>query len=508
MTGITTIYSVLSSLRSTSHGYESLPGFHALHNMSIQDLPDELLLIIFQPFAEIQEHDDPFESINVPSEETTSNIKSLASCSRVCVKWHSIVEPILYSTLTKADNTTLEGLTFLPDQNEYGSVVPPNRSLRLFLRTIIEQPHLAEDIKKLVLGSWIDCVNMHDGQWPLRIRVREPDLDVRQAYRKALGRLVRHRSRNSLMGLLYWSDFVDNALDGYEESELILLLLSVPNLRTLHLAQMPVTQDWMIVGAGGLGIHLHEIRLGSVDRPQDVELLRLGMLITLPSLKALTLVNCSVIGHFDLSCPRGGLTHLSILRCCIGQNTFKLLTKHMSNLESFEWIGLPSVRSHLELYCIDSQDGIARMMFSFLNRQKSTLRRLHLLGDGLAFVSIPRLSFKGFESLERLEIRSQLLHDDSVCLSDQLPQSLKRLRINQSCSHMTKKLEVLVSSRTLPNLEKIEYGPVSVVWLTQLLHELRDMNHFRMIADLCATEGIAFVTTMRDVRETKADTDS
>jgi hypothetical protein len=67
---------------------------------------------------------------------------------------------------------------------------------------------------------------------------------------------------------------------------------------------------------------------------------------------------------------------------------------------------------------------------------------------------------------------------------------------------MTKKLEVLVSSRTLPNLEEIEYGSVSVVWPTQF------MNHFQRIADLCATEGIAFVKTMRDKRETKAETDS
>jgi hypothetical protein len=257
--------------------------------MSIQDLPDELLILIFRPFAKIQEHDDPFESINVPSEDTTSNIRALASCSKVCVKWHTIVEPILYSTFTKPGITRLEDSTFLPDQDGEVSVVPPNRSLRLILRTIIERPHLAEDIKKLVLGSWIDCVSMHDGLWPLHFRVREPDPDIRQTYRKALGRLARHRGRNSLMGLLYWADFVDNALDGYEESELILLLLSAPNLRTLHLAQMPATQDWMIVGAGGLGSHLNEIRLGSVDRPQDVELLRLGMLITLPSLKALTL---------------------------------------------------------------------------------------------------------------------------------------------------------------------------------------------------------------------------
>jgi hypothetical protein len=526
MTGITTINTTLSlyvPLRTITknqiHPQDIIPAkdkltrslseLRALHNMSIQDLPDELLLLIFQPFAEIREHDDPFESINVPSEETTSNIKSLASCSKVCVKWHTIVEPILYSTLTSPStlpgygNASPQATTFLPDQIEYVCASPPNKPVRLFLRTIVNQPHLAQNIKKLVLGSWVDSVRIvRNGPWSHFVRVGAPDPEKRQTYRKAVERLARHRSRNSPTDLLCWLDFVGNAIDRYEESELVLLLLSVPNLRTLYAARMPITEDWMLVGACGLAVHLNEIRLGSVDQPQHIDLLRLGILMTLPNLVSLTLVNCSVLAHSDLSCPRGRLTHLGLLRCHISRNTFKLLTKHVSNIESFEWIGLPTAQSYLEPDWIDYHDGIARTIFGFLNRQNSTLRSLHLLGDGFTFVSIPRLSFKGFESLERIEIRSQLLHDVSVCLSDQLPQSLKRLRINQSCSHMTKKLEVLVSSRTLPNLEEIEYGSVSVVWPTQF------MNHFQRIADLCATEGIAFVKTMRDKRETKAEADS
>lgn len=51
--------------------------------MSIQDLPDELLLLIFQTFANSQEHDDPFEAINTPSEEANLNTRSLASLSKV-----------------------------------------------------------------------------------------------------------------------------------------------------------------------------------------------------------------------------------------------------------------------------------------------------------------------------------------------------------------------------------------------------------------------------------------
>lgn len=174
--------------------------------MSLQDFPDELLLLIFKPFADFQDHDEPSECTNTPSEEAKSNLKSLASFSKVCVKWHEIVEPILYSTFRKPASTTTEGPTPFPPQNDHARVAPvtvwrvgqnnqahvardsilppgqpmfppgqpifpagqsvflpsqnghvrvaqPDQTLRLFLRTIIEQPHLAGSIKKLVLGS-------------------------------------------------------------------------------------------------------------------------------------------------------------------------------------------------------------------------------------------------------------------------------------------------------------------------------------------------------------------
>jgi hypothetical protein len=67
---------------------------------------------------------------------------------------------------------------------------------------------------------------------------------------------------------------------------------------------------------------------------------------------------------------------------------------------------------------------------------------------------------------------------------------------------MSNKLEVMLSSRALPKLEKIEYGPVFAVWMMQLGDELRQMNQFQKIEALCAIEGITFVKTMRDKRET------
>jgi hypothetical protein len=46
---------------------------------------------------------------------------------------------------------------------------------------------------------------------------------------------------------------------------------------------------------------------------------------------------------------------------------------------------------------------------------------------------------------------------------------------------MTHKLEVLVSSRALPNIVKIEYGPPSVVSFMQLLFEGSNLDQFRKI---------------------------
>jgi hypothetical protein len=73
---------------------------------------------------------------------------------------------------------------------------------------------------------------------------------------------------------------------------------------------------------------------------------------------------------------------------------------------------------------------------------------------------------------------------------------------------MTHKLEVLVSSRALPNIVKIEYGPPSVVSFMQLLFEGSNLDQFRKIERLCAFEGIEFVRTVEDAREMKAEAGS
>lgn len=294
--------------------------------MSIQDLPDELLLRIFKPFTVIQKYDDPFINADIPNAQTSENTKSLARFSKVCVKWHNIIEPILYSTFTKPNNSFTRNLAWnsFERPRDYTYVSKPNRSLRLFLRTIIERPHLAQSITRLCLGSWDETIYSEQYHHPyLEIVASEPDPDLRQAYQEALGRLeeltdslTRRRARiSSTRG---YSGSKSCILGGDEGSELALLLLLAPNLDTLHLAQMPIMEDWMFVRLPGIlpaVSHVKKIRLGSVGKVLDFAEDRLRWLMTLPSLQALTVFNCWVYGT-RCSVPRPSqLTSLEFRSC-------------------------------------------------------------------------------------------------------------------------------------------------------------------------------------------------
>lgn len=90
----------------------------------------------------------------------------------------------------------------------------------------------------------------------------------------------------------------------------------------------------MINGEHGLASRVSTIRLGSLDRMQEIQLSRLGALLKLPNLKTLTFVNCALQGDHQL--PHAKLSHLSIQRCRISLIAFRSLMQQISNLESFE----------------------------------------------------------------------------------------------------------------------------------------------------------------------------
>ena len=476
----------------------------------MQDLPDELLPLIFKSFAEIQDRDDPSGRPNTPSEEVKANVKTLASVSKVCVKWHELVQPILYSTFRKpaikhpsvirsdqierfrgnpvapSQNMNYVLSPLLRGQNEHTVGDRPNQTLRLLLRTIIEQPHLADHIKKLVLGSWVDVLSFRYG-YPHRVVKPEPSL--RQTYREALARLATIR-RSPWLDYHVWPTFVNYVLDGYEGSELALLMYITPNLTTLHMAQVPVIEEWMVLGEHGLASRVSTIHLGAVDRMEHVQLIHLRTLMMLPHLRHLTFVNCSVDGYSQL--PPSRLTHLSIQRCRISQHAFGLLMEHISNLESFEWIGIPYSQYHLDRRWIIHQNVLTQRVLGFISLQRPTLRDLRILGDGLGLGRLEQASFRYHDLLGRLTIQGRLLHEESICLSAQLPRSLRYLEVSHCCYHMMNKLVALVSARALPTLETIEctYAPWSVL---PSQHLARYKLVVAELAKLCAAEGIVFV---------------
>ena len=478
----------------------------------MQDLPDELLPLIFKTFAEIQDYDDPSGSADKPSKEEKTNLKTLASLSKVCVKWHELVEPILYSTFRKpaikhrpilpSDQTErfrrnpvsvrVPGQNYLlpplrRGQNGDLHGVRPSQTLRLFLRTILEQPHLAEHIKKLVLGSWVDAISFRYGY---AHRAIEPEPGLRQMYREALARLAILRHNYESVDYYVWLTFVSYVLDGHEGSELILLLHITPNLTTLHLAQVPVIEEWMVLGEHGLASHVTTLRLGAVGRNREVQLSRLRPIMMLPNLKSLTFVECSVDGRSQL--PQSRLTHLSIQSCRISQPAFGSLMGHISNLESFEWIGIPYQQYQIDRRWIGHHNTLTQRMLAFVNLQKITLRSLRILGDGLGLGQLGQASFNHYDLLEKLTIQGRLLHGERQCLSDQLPRSLRYLELSHCCYRIMKKLVALVGARALPTLEKIECGYAP--WDVLPSHHL--VRYRLVVTDLetlCAAQGITFV---------------
>jgi hypothetical protein len=70
---------------------------------------------------------------------------------------------------------------------------------------------------------------------------------------------------------------------------------------------------------------------------------------------------------------------------------------------------------------------------------------------------------------------------------------------------MTHKLGVLVSSRALPNLNRIEYGHPCMLSSIQLLNEGHCLDRLKKLERLCATGRIDFVSTARDAREDKVE---
>ena len=120
--------------------------------MSFDKLPNELLLMIIEPYKHCHQQSPRTGQASVSSIEQADNTRRLAGFARVSKTWYGVIAPILYSTYVKPDNA------YRRSSPPIATLAPlyaqPNKNLRLFLRSIITRPKLARDVKKLVLGSW------------------------------------------------------------------------------------------------------------------------------------------------------------------------------------------------------------------------------------------------------------------------------------------------------------------------------------------------------------------
>lgn len=157
----------------------------------------------------------------------------LSRISQVCREWRKLSQPLLYATYVKSENLAYP-------ENEK---VQLSRSLRLFLRTLMERPDLAKHVNHLILGPWesshplthIDTNSHHS----LRRKLNE-----KLAIRQRMHRTSPPIGNPFLERLACWSNkpgwrrLLSNTQDHFdqdEDVEVALLLTLLPHSRDLKI---------------------------------------------------------------------------------------------------------------------------------------------------------------------------------------------------------------------------------------------------------------------------------
>ncbi|THX14642.1 hypothetical protein D6D13_02734 [Aureobasidium pullulans] len=204
--------------------------------MSFDNLPNELLLMIIEPYKRCHQRSPRTGQASVSSIEQADNTRLLAGFARVSKTWYGVIAPILYSTYVKPDNA------YRRSSPPIATLAPlyaqPNKNLRLFLRSIITRPKLARDVTKLVLGSWdhtMTCFqynNMLSSASGLANSLRQSSVAIPP------GDFLRSGYKATLLSLrLTVAQFVTNLFGGDEDAEVGLLIALTPNVHELYLRQ-------------------------------------------------------------------------------------------------------------------------------------------------------------------------------------------------------------------------------------------------------------------------------
>ncbi|KEQ98501.1 hypothetical protein AUEXF2481DRAFT_491141 [Aureobasidium subglaciale EXF-2481] len=377
-------------------------GFPIRQNVNTRT-PEELLLQIFEPLAELRQDDNPFRRTNVPIGNASTNIKSLASISGVCIRWHAIVEPLLYSTYMRPHCVCKRDVEFSLGLNRMilPELAMPNQSLRTVLRTIIRRPQLAEHIKRIALNPCVTSVHRQyesQSMWmpPPSIVVGTPTPALLRQYSTIKQKLASSEYR---------------LFDGDGDLEIVFLLNLSPNASHLYLAQVPLVEKWFSIARSNPQMPFaRQIKYVSLSNP-DISLTtcmtRLRLLMSLPSLRKIELHKCHV-SNPDSVPPRRGLnpqhelqrpstlTQIKFVDCHMSKRTFEVLMQNCSAIESFKWI----TYEESDMSGFDIRD-IAKGVVGFIDRQMLLMRLSHLSEDTLYYFKAIGLSSSGFTQLRQ-----------------------------------------------------------------------------------------------------------
>ncbi|KAI5244049.1 hypothetical protein E4T43_03936 [Aureobasidium subglaciale] len=349
--------------------------------MSIRGLPEELLLQIFEPPAELRQDDNPFRRTNVTIGNASTNIKSLASISGVCIMWHAIVEPFLYPTYMRPHCVSIRDVEFSRSLNRMilPELAMPNQSLRTFLRTIIEWPQLAEHIKRLALNR---CVTSMHRQYESQSMWMPPHSIVVQAPTPAKAKLVSSEYR---------------LFDGDEDLEIFFLLKLALNASHQYLAQAPLSEKCFSIARSNpqmpFARQIKYVSLGNPEISLTTCVTRVRLLMSPPSLEKIELHKCHVSNPYSVLLRKGinpqhelqrpsTLTQTKSVDCYMSGRTFEVLMRNCSATESFKWIRYEKSG----MSGLDIRD-IAKAVVEFIDLQILLIRSLHLSEDTLYIIS-------------------------------------------------------------------------------------------------------------------------
>ena len=263
--------------------------------------------------------------------------------------------------------------------------------------------------------------------------------------------------------------WIEELLDGDEGAVLSLIVMRLPNLKSLNISRM-----------GGSGFHILTTILhiaqsqdtDSLSRLMDVELSRTSFAVTgwvqafsaLPSVEAI-----EVSGHCDehdwdfadfqsvsqnpriaLPSKPSAVTHLSLENCAITTERMCRTLHGLQALKSFDYLGAVGSMEILEPQ---------KMVSALLANARHSLQTLCLASRGDQISGTVNLA--DFEVLKKVNIESELLSSDTgrINFIESLPPAVEEIRLYRlrSCRWVEDDISQMVMHKAerLPNLKEL-----------------------------------------------------